>query len=294
MIWGSKMKKTLRFFSLGSAAVLLTACVGGAGDPFEQDPPYPYSESHPNDETQNVLGGTAIRSNAATGELQMVTLTGTKYHDTRATVVSDGSYTLVDDDGFDRADRISDGHSTLSLRPVFQNYTALRVFDQAYAVNGVRFDSVGILGVLTRPADIPTSGSATYFGRSDVVVVTANEGFSLQGQSIVDADFSGSGSVNVTMDRFVASNMRTGLTTDAPFDAITISDMVMSGNQFSGGTITTLQNSSVIFITGANTVASSQGAFFGYDPALRRSDEVGGMVLVQGDDGIVIGNFLAD
>jgi hypothetical protein len=150
MIWGSKMKKTLRFFSLGSAAVLLTACVGGAGDPFEQDPPYPYSESHPNDETQNVLGGTAIRSNAATGELQMVTLTGTKYHDTRATVVSDGSYTLVDDDGFDRADRISDGHSTLSLRPVFQNYTALRVFDQAYAVNGVRFDSVGILGVLTR------------------------------------------------------------------------------------------------------------------------------------------------
>ena len=298
------MKFIFGFSKFSGMAVLLSACVGGASDtiapinpdnaPINPEVHYPFSASYRNDETQSTLGGVAIRSNVATGELQMVTLTGSKDHETRATLVSDGTYTLIDSNGFDGADRISDGHASLSLRPIAQNYTSLRVFDQMYVLKDGRFDSVGILGVITRPAELPSSGTATYLGRSDVIAVTAYEGVSMQGQSMIVADFSGSGSVKVTMDRFVAIDMMTGSTTDAPFDTIIVNDMLISGNRFSGVAVATLKNGTLVTVTGANTAVASEGVFFGYDPVLSKPAEVGGMILMQGNDGIVIGNFLAD
>lgn len=294
MTRGTRMNKILDLLKFNSFACMLAACVGGASDPVDPEVSYPYSEAHSNGEAQNTLGGVAIRSNGSNGKLEIVTLSGTMDHDTRATFVSDGTYDLLDSNGFDGAAKLTDGQSSLSLRPFAPNYTASRIFDQSYSANDVAFDSVGVLGVVTRPTDLPTNGSATYRGESEVLIVTESAGFSLKGQSTVVANFTEFGSVDVTMNSFAATNLMTGSTTSAPIDTITVSNMVISSNRISGGTIATLQDDTSVSLTGSNTTTASEGIFFGFDPAHSGPDEVGGMILVQGDDGIVIGNFTAD
>lgn len=299
---GSKMNRVLGFLGCNGLAVMLAACGGGGGaDPANaEDPPanfgvpYPFAASYANGEAQNDLGGVAIQSNVASGVLQMTGLSGTKDHSTRATAVSDGIYILVDANGFDAAGRLTDGRSTLALGPSASNYTSLRTFDQSYSVNGVSYDSFGVLGVVTRPGDIPTGGEATYRGSSDVIIITENEGFSVTGNSTVVARFGGSGSVDVTIDNFATTDMRTGSPTTAPIDAITVREMTIADGGFSGGTLATLRNGTPVAITGANTTGVAEGVFFGYDPALSQPDEVGGMILMQGADGTVLGNFIAD
>ncbi|WP_322890618.1 MULTISPECIES: hypothetical protein [unclassified Yoonia] len=288
------MNKTSVLVLLNSLAFMLTACVGGATDPVNPEVPYPYSEAYSNGDTQDKLSGVAVRSNGSNGELQIVTMSGTKDRSSRATLVSDGIYDLVDQDGFDSAARITDGLSSISLRMSHANYTAVRNFNQTYAVDGVTFDSTGVLGIVTRPTDIPTEGLATYRGEAEVIIVTAYVGVSLQGQSKIVASFADFGNVNVTMNSFAAIDMMTGTRTSAPVDTITISNMVISNNRFSGGTVATSQNGTSVFLTGANTTTVSEGVFFGFDPALSGPDEVGGMILMQGDSGIVMGSFLAD
>lgn len=296
------MNRVSTFLGCNALAVMLAACGGGGGaDPATaEDPParngvpYPFSASGANGETETAIRGVAVRSDATNETIEITFPTGTKNNVTRATEVSDGDYLLVDGNGFDDAGRLTDGQSTLSLRPAASNYTSLRTFEQIYTVNGVSYDSVGVLGVATRPEDLPTEGSATYRGTSDLIIIAQGQGFSVAADSKVVASFSGSGSVNVTIDRFVTTDLMTGDASTAPIDEIRVTGMSISDGGFSGGTIQTLQRDEAIDIIGADPSAVSEGVFFGYDATLSQPDEVGGMILMTGRDGTVLGSFIAD
>lgn len=256
--------------------------------------PYPFSSAYNNGETDNVLGGVSVRSSGANGELQLLTLSGSKNRNTRATTVSDGTYILVDGDGFDQSHKITDGEASLSLSANAPNFTSSRSFAQTYFINGITFDSVGVIGVVTGAGGMPTAGTATYRGQSELLAFSTEAGISMKGQSTIVANFGDAGRVNVTLNGFIATDLVTGARTTSPVDVVNVNDMVISGNSFSGGTITTIQGNAVVSLTGANTTAAASGAFFGLNSTLTGPDEIGGVILVQGDDGALLGNFVAD
>lgn len=96
------------------------------------------------------------------------------------------------------------------------------------------------------------------------------------------------------MTDFTVTDQATGNAVTGPVDTISVTGMTISGNGFSGGTVATTNDGTAVNITGANTTTTAQGAFFGYDTAASAPDEVGGLVLQQGDDGILAGGFVAD
>ncbi|WP_373635572.1 hypothetical protein [Yoonia sp. SS1-5] len=92
------------------------------------------------------------------------------------------------------------------------------------------------------------------------------------GSGTVDATFAGAGSTAVNEIRIV--------------------DASVSGNTFSGGTITTENAGGARFVPDSHTFV---GATFGYDPVLDTADEVGGALTAETAGGdILFGLFMAD
>lgn len=298
------MTKYLICLVTTSSIMLLSACGGGGGGasvqatdvPVQQRVVPSYQTLDSKAEATSSLGGIALRSNGATGSLDVTQSTGTITHNSGAIVLDDGTYSFSDSDGPDANRVLTDGRSTVvrGSRSFTGTYEYVTVYEQTYVSGGVTFDTNGIFGVVTRPADIPTTGSATYTGEAAAQLVTSTEGFDLSnGTSTVTADF-GSGTVDVTMTGFTATNLATGNAGPAPIDTITATGMQIAGNRFSGGTVSTTNGGATASPTGPNTTAVAQGAFFGYDTANSTPDEVGGIFLMQGDNGIITGGFIAD
>lgn len=288
------MKNTFACLGTSCIGLLISACGSGADSPDTVAAATSYVSLQAEGETISTLGGVSVRSNGKTGELQMLILSGSKNQNTGETTVTDGNYILKDNDGFDHSGNLTDGQSTLSTQAMPNNYASSTAFDQSYSVDDVSYSGTGIVGIITAPSVMPTSGSVTYSGQSEALIVTASQGFSLRGKSTVEADFSGIGTVDVRLDGFTATDMATGTTTSAPIDEIAVTDMIISENRFSEGFITTRNGGAVVSVTGANTSAVAEGMFFGYDSTISAPDEVGGMILIEGDDGIVVGSFVAE
>lgn len=285
-----------------SCFALVSACGGGSGPntPALMTPtPPPVSPSYETldstSESTSSLGGVALRTDGATGALDVTQTSGTIRHNTSAVTLNDGTYSFTDTDGPDSNGVLTDGSSTVidGSQAYTRTYEYVTVYEQTYVSGGVTYDANGVIGIVTRPADIPTAGSATYTGEASGQIVTSTEGFDLtNGTSTVAANFR-TGRVNVTMTGFTATNLATGNAQAAPIDTITATGMQVSGNRFSGGTVTTTMSGAPVNLTGANTTSAAQGAFFGYDAAISAPSEVGGIILMQGDDGIVAGGFIA-
>lgn len=299
------MQKSLIILTATSAFALLSACSGGGGSvPVggggggTTPPPGPTPSYETLDSTADAtstLGGVALRSTNT--DFDLVATTGSLTHDTGETTLSDGSGSLTDPDGLDANGQLTDGGSTVTVddgQLFTGSYEYVRAYQQSYSSGGTNFDATGIDGIVTDAGDVPTSGTATYSGEAIGVVIAGNEGYDLEnGSSTVTADF-GAGTVDATMTGFTARDHATGNTATAPIDTIAATGMTIAGNGFSGGTVTTTNSGTAVNVTGANTTTAAQGAFFGYDAAASAPDEVGGMVLQQGDDGIVAGAFIAD
>lgn len=288
------MKKAFACLMRSCIALPLASCGGGADHPEISTVAPPTTGLYATGEKVSTLGGVSIRTNGETGELQMLILSGSKDHNAGPTTVTDGKYILADKDGFNGFGTISDGHSNLSIQAMPYNFVSLAVFDQSYSVGDVGYNSTGIIGIITEPSDVPTSGLAMYSGQAEALIVTSSQGYALQGKSTVEAEFSASGKVQVTLDGFTATDLTTGTMTLAPIDTISVTDMVISENRFSEGFITTSSGGAPLSVTGANTSAVAEGAFFGYDANIGAPDEVGGMVLIEGEDGIIVSSFVAD
>jgi len=140
---------------------------------------------------------------------------------------------------------------------------------------------------------MPTTAIATYTGAVLAEIDGGPNGIRLNdGTSTVTVDFSGK-TVDVTMTGFTAKDYITGAAITSPIDTIEISDMVISGNTFSGGTLTTTNGGDIVDIVGDNSVLGAGGNFFGYDNTTSRPAEVGGAFSQKGDDGYVTGAFIA-
>ena len=286
------MNKTISFLATQSACVLLAACGGGSNG---STGPQSYEKLSSTAAVTSTLSGVALRSNGTSGAWDIVTTSGTMTHNTGKTTITDGTYRLTDADGFNGGNILTDGTSTIitDTGQLSGTYEYVTIYDQAYTFGGVSYDSFGIIGIITGASDVPTTGSATYTGDAFGVVVTGAQGFDLaNGTSTVSVNF-GAGTVDATMTGFTATNRATEEAI-APIDTISATGMTISGNGFSGGTVTTTNNGTAVNVTGANTTTLTQGAFFGYDTTASAPDEVGGLVLKKGDGGIVSGSFVAD
>lgn len=304
------MNNTISRLAATAACALLAACGGSStggdsttdgGTPTPTTPSYETLDSTA--ATASTLGGVALRSNNTSGTLDIVTTSGTTTHNTGNTTITDGTYSLTDADGFNGGKTLTDGTSTITTdtSALSGTYEYVTTYDQTYNSGGVTYDSRGIGGVTTGASDVPESGTATYTGGAQGQIVTATQGFDLNnGTSTVSADFA-AGTVDATMTGFTVTDQATGNAATAPIDTISATGMTIVGNGFSGGTVATANGGTAVNVTGANTTTAAQGAFFGYNGTqtapsgtIAAADEVGGLVLQQGNDGIVAGGFIAD
>ena len=243
---------------------------------------------------EGALGGVSLLQNGSTGTIDMSSLAGLMVFDTGAVTLSNSQVTLVDKDGFNAAGILSDGSISIANMSTNGTYDYAILIDQSYSINGVTYDATGILGLISDPAEMPTSLKTRYSGEAHAIIVQGSQGFDLtNGKSTLDVDF-GTKRVNVSMSDFTATDMFSQKVTTAPIDTITGTDLVINGYGFSGGTYQTLSNGRVTDVTGQNTVTTGKGVFFGQDETLNAPDEIGGMVFIKGNDGIVSGWYIAD
>lgn len=242
----------------------------------------------------STLNGSAIQTNAKTGELKLLTVSGTLQHDSGSSQIENGENTIADTNGPDANGILSDGSSTLKYSGNFKgDYKYVATYRQNYKVGDLAHDTTGIVGIATLANDMPKSTTSTYNGEAEAIVITSVGGFDLnEGSSKVVANFS-TNKVTVTLNDFTAINQNTGKASSAPIDEIKISNMSLSGSGFSGGTFSTTKAGAAVNITGANNSNAARGSFFGINAGNTAPAEVGGHVLMQGDGGVVMGTFIA-
>ena len=276
------MLSLIRRFGILATLPLLAACGGSA-----TTTPTVYQAFAGTDASNSVIGGNGIKNS------QLVTLSGDYQHDSGALTVTDGTYTLTDSDGFDADDVAKDGVSTLraNTSSFAGTYEFARPFVQSNAGGA---DVFGVLGLETAASDMPQSITATYVGEATGVIDTGSQGFTLSdGTSHIVANFD-IGTVNVTMSDFNIVDVFTEASVTGPIDEISITGMLISGNTFRNGTITTRLNGATVDLIGNNAQRNAAGSFLGITSDGTRPDEVGGAVLLQGDSGLVNGLFVAN
>ena len=269
-----------RTFGNLSAVLALAACGGSATTPTV------YQSFIGTDVSSSTVGGDAIKNG------QVAQLSGSYQHDTGATKVSDGSYTLNDANGFDANDTLTDGVSTIRADAV--NFTGTYDFARPFTqTNAGGFDVLGIVGLATASQDIPSSNTVEFVGEAVGVLATNTQGIDMtNGTSQVFANFS-TDKVTVTLSDFTMIDQLSGATITGPLDEINITNMTISSNGFQFGTATTRLEGTVVDVLGNSPQRSASGTFFGINADGTQPAEVGGAILLQGDDGQINGLFIA-
>jgi len=171
-------------------------------------------------------------------------------------------------------------------------YEYVTPYRHGFVSDTITSETYGVTGRVSDAGDMPLTGTATYRGEAFAIVVDSSGTYRMTGgESEVSVDFL-SQSADVTLDGFTSVDHATGNAASAPIDTIEITGMTITGNQMGGGTLSTLNGAAVVDVTGANTITDAQALFFGL--AGEAPDEVAGTVLSQGDDGTVLGTFIAD
>lgn len=247
-------------------------------------------------EATSTLGGVVLKLRTIPTNATLSTSSGSINHATGATTINDGTYTLVDPDGYTANGLLTDGTSTLVSTPAqgfTGNYDFVRAYSHSYFVSTVPYVATGIYGVVTSEADMPSTGSAVYKGEAQASYFNNTTNFDLsKGASEVTANFA-DGSVDVAMDSFTITNRDTKVSSNVGFNGVKINGMKVFGNQFSGGTITTERNGANVEIITGSSQQTAIGRFFGLTTA-GIPDEVGGIGYLKGSDGTLTAIFLAD
>jgi len=245
--------------------------------------------------TSNDFGGVGTQTNNANSSISVTTSSGTIQHDTGALNYNDGSYNLVDADGFSGG-VASDGVGG-TLSQTTGQYTGVYQYVMpvtfSYTVAGVAYTTQGFAGIATEAAHVPVSGSATYAGEATGSIAATSGFYDLSGGvSAISVDF-GAGTAGVTLNGFTATDAL-GASATAPLDTVQITGMTIAGNSFTGGALTTLLSGATVDISGANTTINSQGMFFGWDSTTNTPAEVAGVTAIVGDDGILLFSYIAN
>ncbi len=245
------------------AAAMLTGCGGGGGADSNgsnmggtpSGPSQIYLTIDDTTAATSRLGGAISNGTTVEGT------TGTITHNTQSFVASGVS-----------------GAQMLGMTSGFN----LSAFDFATDV-ALDTSRVAIVGVTTATADMPTSGLATYSGefRGNLGTSGSPTFTTLNWDADIQVGFAGNGDVDMT---FAGSG-------SSVIDTIRIQNATISGNTFSGGTLTTsIGGAPPNNVTG--TSVDMNGAFFGYDETLTIPAEVGGAMASSGGGNTLNGVFI--
>ncbi|NBQ26369.1 MAG: hypothetical protein EBU18_00060 [Rhodobacteraceae bacterium] len=105
----------------------------------------------------------------------MSSLAGLMVFDTGAVTLSNSQVTLVDKDGFNAAGILSDGSISIANMSTNGTYDYAILIDQSYSINGVTYDATGILGLISDPAEMPTSLKTRYSGEAHAIIVQGSQ-----------------------------------------------------------------------------------------------------------------------
>ena len=272
---------------------LISACGGGGVDGGGTGPSPEFTTNYQTlnstANTSSTLVGSAAKGNATTGNITVSGVVGTLNHNTGRLVLNDGTYAFVDPNGLNNG-VATDGSSVLTAdgnQGFSGSYDFVTAYEQTYVAGGDNYTVPGFYGVGTTDADSNlVSGTVTYRGEArGVVGVSSSSTVLTNGDSTVSVNFN-SNNVNVILNNFDTST--------APIDEIRITGMTLSGGEYTGGSFTTLNNGSNVFVTGANTSTDANGNLFGVNSAGNAPDETAGIVVSYGDSGLVVGAFIAD
>lgn len=271
-----------------AATIALGAC-SSSGSSNAASQTYEALDSNAN--VESVLAGAALVRNASTGAANVEALTGQIAHRAGSIEITDQNHTISDETGFNGSGQLQGAGSILTQISTNAAFAYLFLFNETYQSGGTNFDSTGVIGVETADADIPANGSQTFEGEAFGIYATASSGFDLtDGTAEITANF-GSGTVELRLFDFVATNQFTGAQADAPIGVIEVTDMSIEGSAFSGGTIVV---DGTTDFAGATATQEAQGSFYGYDSREGSPDEVGGVISAEGSDAVLFGVFAAD
>ena len=220
------------------------------------------------------------------------------------TTLTDGRVSITDSNGISLYQELEDDDNTLSdrtiayvntsggtyLRNSYNAMATVRIFDQYEVGSGtVTQESLGVVGIATASADLPTSGTATHNGEAWLSYSSGADYFAATGDVAATTNFgSDKMELRITDIDDGAGNA------DVPLDTLIFSDIDVSGNSFSGSAYSASLGGSAYEPTGAGSTATIDGTFYGYDSHISSPDEMGGTFMVTGSDGEIIGLFGAD
>lgn len=255
----------------------------------------------------STLAGSAIVTNSVSdaSSAGVAHITGSYNHRTGALRLESGTYVFVDGNGPGSGGCIADGGGATCITD-FAISGVPHMFDYVdiYRITSSGEAQAGVMGIVTKAADMPSGGTATYTAPGTAMFQTANlsgtpsaaETYLSWGVSTVNADFA-AGTATVDMSSFTDISDGNGASYAAgaaPADEVRGTGLVISGAHLSGGTWQTLKGGVPVNLLGTGAVATSDGNFFGYDPTLSAPDEVGGVVLIKGATQFGFGLYIAD
>lgn len=272
----------------------LAGC-GGSGGPVQESPPVgEYATLSSNASIRSVLIGNALRQGGEAQENMLVSISGSMRHASGRIAVTDGQISLIDNDGFDGDGLILDSESYLLIDRGLGDHEYSLAYQQSYEWNGETYDSVGVIGIGTLPEDIPVSGTAQYTGPATGLIIVSEGAYDLlNGTSNFEVDFSTS-EIGLELTNFEGRDHFTGGPVALPIDLIRVSGITIEQNTWGGGGISTFQGATSIDLVGSNPTSNTGGAFFGFEGSNGQPAEVGGVFVLEGEDGFVTGSFIAE
>ncbi len=151
--------------------------------------------------------------------------------------------------------------------------------------------TTGVVGVSTLASDMPTSGSATYSGDTQLSAQVGTSLYELTGTAAIAASFGSGGTVTTTLSGLSGQRIPTvaAASSVSNVGTITLSGASVSGTGFAGGTSAT--TGSTLALSGTQTTSVS-GQFFG-----PQATEAGGVFVINDTTGggpLIQGDFLGN
>lgn len=294
---------------LGSIFFALTACTtggggsgsGGTAGEIDTDPPsYANLAVRPLQGEADLSGRFLLDHTSSPSASEG---SGTIDFFSGETTLSDGRVSITDSNGISPFEELEDDDNTLDDRTVAyvktsggnylsNSYTAMatvRVFDQYGSGGSVQQESLGVIGIATATADLPTSGTATHNGEAWLSYKSGTNYSAATGDLAATTDF-GTDAMQVLITD-IDDNAGNA---DVPLDTLVFSGINVTGNSFSGASYSASLGGNAYEPTGAGSSAAIDGTFYGYDSLISSPDEMGGTFTVTGSDGTIAGIFGAD
>lgn len=278
-----------RMKRIGCAALALAAlgaCGGGGGGPVTVFTYQTLDSNVPGDSELRALGftrdgdGNIISVDSRSGTLD------------REEDAINIAGLIVDDDGR-TGDTWTDGTTTVAPSSI-SAFNGVYDFVLPVEVTDASGATTYLIGVASRFEDIP-SGNATYSGQSQVSGILGGGGsgassFDASGNMTLTADFQNS-LVDVVMGSLSGSGV--------PIDTVRLDNLAISNTggdaafADSGSSTFSLTNGgSAVSLVGTGASLDAAGSFFGGDDD--GPLEAGGTFVIEGDDGVVFGVFIAE